>query len=106
MILEFFQFGGRFENIEYLLNNIIGPRSYLRTTKAEQIADDLSASVRSFINQMTEKTPAEMPTESRSKRSISKKAREKVEAAPKVYNIDFSRNRSTRSVLIKYTYQL
>jgi hypothetical protein len=70
------QLGGRFENIEYLLNNVVGPRSYLRTTNAEQIADDLTASTRSFINQMTEKAS----NLNRSKRSLPKQA----EPAPKV----------------------
>jgi len=79
--LQIFQLDGRFENIEYLLNNVIGPRSYLQTTKAEQIADDLTTAARSFINQVTEK---DSTTQDRSKRSPKKEVQEKAEAASKV----------------------
>lgn len=41
--------GARFENVEYVVEKLIGPRSYLRTNSAEDIADDLTMKAKSFF---------------------------------------------------------
>lgn len=45
-----FQLGARFEKVEYVLEKLIGPRSYFRTNSAEDIADDLTMKAKSLFN--------------------------------------------------------
>lgn len=49
------QLNARFENVEYALEKMLGPRSYLRSNKAEDIADDLSEMAKNLGQQMASK---------------------------------------------------
>lgn len=59
------QVDARIENLEYLIEKFSGPRSYLKTTDAEDMADDLVDTVQSFAGQMAQK----VASLSRSKRA-------------------------------------
>lgn len=65
---HFEQIDARIENFEYLLEKYLGPRSYLKTNKAEDIADDFVDSLKNAYGKVLEKSSIL----SRGKRAVKK----------------------------------